>query len=305
MPIIPIEDLVQLLSAQSVPDQSDDLYKSYKSVSKWLMDCVSKNRFVPIDVQTESQDSLDYVEYISSSGLADGLVGCNGILRVASSNNLWRDPEKRLAQSALAAVTFDKYGAELASSCSVTQESLECIVDDMLNIFRVDLQRVLGVSMFDWERNAAFFGLKDSVKFKYTHHEKEVPFMVRGVWRRDPRETLSIGAGIHVVQLLVLGSLIGEFLYDKLHPKIINNLSASILERILLYAPKGIVPGDFIDIRSFDCFTGELERLYVEPSKTDTFTRPFDLDFAKNGNMGCFKNFENFAIEDVLHMGPR
>jgi hypothetical protein len=305
MPIIPIEDLIQLLSSQRAPEQHDSLYKSYTSVRKWLLDCVRKNRFVPVEVISEVRVEPEFTEYISSAGLPDGPVASNGVLRVSSSTNLWREPEKRLAQSALAAVTFEKYGQELGSTCSVTAECLEVVVDDMIMAFRVDLQRVLGVSLFDWQRIATFFALHEQLKFRFTHHRNDVPFATRAVWRKDPRETYSVGAGMHVVQLLLIGSLVGEFLYDKLHPKIINNLATSILERILLYAPRGIVPGNFVDIRSFDCFTCELERLYIEPSKTETFTRPFDVDFAKTGKLSCTNNFENFAVEDILHMGPR
>ena len=121
------------------------------------------------------------------------------------------------------------------------------------------------------------------------------------------RETASVGAGIHFVQLLVLGSLMGEFALDKLHPKIINDLSTGIIREILVYAPRGITPGNFVELRNFDCFTGKLGTMFVDEnhSKTESFLRPFDLQFAETGYMSSCGNFENFAAEDILHMGPR
>ena len=103
MPIVPIDSLVELLSMQTPPDEESGLYKHYASIRKWLMDCVTQNRFVPL----ESSDHY-FTEYISSSGLADGTIECNGVLRVNLPFNAWKEPEKRTAQLALAAVIFEK-----------------------------------------------------------------------------------------------------------------------------------------------------------------------------------------------------
>jgi hypothetical protein len=109
--------------------------------------------------------------------------------------------------------------------------------------------------------------------------------------------------GIHIIQLLVLGSFIGDV--EALHPKIINDLCGNLIKQILLYAPAGIVPGNFVEIRSFDCYTGRLETLVLDETHitTESFLRPYDISFAETGNISYCRNIGNFAPEDVLHMG--
>jgi hypothetical protein len=120
---------------------------------------------------------------------------------------------------------------------------------------------------------------------------------------QDQRETASIGAGIHIIQLLVLGSFIGDV--EALHPKIINDLCSNLIRQILLYAPAGVIPGNFVELRSFDCYTGRLETIVLDEthSSTESFLRPYDVSFAESGNISYCKNVGNFAPEDVLHMG--
>jgi hypothetical protein len=103
--------------------------------------------------------------------------------------------------------------------------------------------------------------------------------------------------------LLVLGSFIGDV--EALHPKIINDLCSNLIKQILHHAPAGIVPGNFVEIRSFDCYTGRLETLTLEEDhcKTESFLRPYDVTFAETGNISYCRNIGNFAPEDVLHMG--
>ena len=122
---------------------------------------------------------------------------------------------------------------------------------------------------------------------------------------QDPRETSSIGAGIHVIQLLVLGSLAGNFITEKLHPKIINDLSMALLSHILRYAPGGMLPGNHVEIRAFNCFNCSLESVVLEKGhlRTESFIRCHDVTFAEMGIQSRCGNIENFAIEDVLHMG--
>ena len=65
------------------------------------------------------------------------------------------------------------------------------------------------------------------------------------LWQ-DARELWSVGGGLHVVQLLVLGAFAGSFALEKFHPKIINDFSLSLVLEILKYAPKGMVPGNTV-----------------------------------------------------------
>lgn len=108
------------------------------------------------------------------------------------------------------------------------------------------------------------------------------------------------------MQLLVLGSLAGNFLSEKLHPKIINDLSMSLLTYILRYAPKGMVPGNNVEIRAFNCFNCSIESVVLSPGhmRTESFIRCHDVTFAERGIQSRCGNIENFAPEDVLHMGP-
>ena len=93
---------------------------------------------------------------------------------------------------------------------------------------------------------------------------------------------------------------------EALHPKIINDLCSNLIRQILLYAPAGIIPGNFVDLRSFDCYSDKLEVIALDEghSKTESFLRPYDVSFAETGNISYCKNIGIFAPEDVLHMGP-
>ncbi len=127
--------------------------------------------------------------------------------------------------------------------------------------------------------------------------------LLRNFCLQDSRESYSIGAGIHVIQLLVLGSFIGDV--EALHPKIINDLCGNLIKQVLLYAPAGMIPGNYVDLRSFDCYTERLEVLTLDEDhmSTESFLRPYDVSFAESGNISYCKNIGNFAPEDVLHMG--
>jgi hypothetical protein len=101
----------------------------------------------------------------------------------------------------------------------------------------------------------------------------------------------------------VLGSFIGDV--EALHPKIINDLCGNLIKQVLRYAPAGSIPGNYVELRSFDCYTGRLETLTLDKDHctTESFLRPYDVSFAESGNISYCKNIGNFAPEDVLHMG--
>lgn len=101
----------------------------------------------------------------------------------------------------------------------------------------------------------------------------------------------------------MLGSFIGDV--EALHPKIINDLCGNLIKQVLLYAPAGSIPGNYVELRSFDCYTGRLETLTLDEDHftTESFLRPYDVSFAESGNISYCKNIGNFAPEDVLHMG--
>ena len=117
---------------------------------------------------------------------------------------------------------------------------------------------------------------------------------------------MCVGAGVHFVQLLVLGSMIGYFAQEQLHPKLISDLSFGLLTQILRFAPGGILPGGLLEIPSFSCFNGRLESQLLDANhmEAENFIRPNDVFFAESGELSRCRNVENFAVEDVMHMGP-
>ena len=109
--------------------------------------------------------------------------------------------------------------------------------------------------------------------------------MLISVLWQDARELWSVGGGLHVVQLLVLGAFAGSFALEKFHPKIINDFSLSLVLEILKYAPKGMVPGNTVEVRAFNCFNCSLESVQLEKNhmKTESFIRCHDSTFAETG----------------------
>lgn len=301
MPLVPPKSLVQLLSMES-PPRNGPHKVWYDRVALWLTDCVAQNRFCPAD---QAGFSSDYCEYISSSGLLDGGVETPGVLRVGSNVNLWKMASERLgnAQMAMTRVLWEAFGTELHHSCAVSEESMQCAIDDMLVEFSMEIQKLLGVNMFDMDRHLQFFGLKDRLNFQCRGRNDKHPYMIKSVWQKDGRETCSVGGGIHVIQLLVLGSFIGDV--ETLHPKIINDLCANLIRQVLHYAPAGVIPANYVEIRSFDCYSGKLETIVLDEAhaSTESFLRPYDVAFAETGCVTHCRNFANFAPEDVLHMG--
>ena len=295
MPLVPTPILIKLLSMESVPDEGD-LKAWYDRIVRWLVDCVAEHRFCPADEMTYSGD---YCEYITSAGLPDGSVETSGILRVNQASNSWKDVPSQLAE-----VLWASFGLELHHACSVTKESMVCALEDMLNEFSVEIQKLFGVNMFDMQRHLHFFGLKDRLHWRCKERSGKHPFMIKACWPKGPTETASIGGGIHMIQLLLLGSLVGDV--TALHPKVVSELCVSLFRQILSYAPSGMVPGNFVELRSFDCYSCKLQPIILPENftTTESFLRPCDLSFAETGDLTFCKNIGNFAVEDVLHMGP-
>ena len=295
MPLVPIAALTELLKMDQ-PPAAGPLREWYDRVVHWLVDCVAEHRFCPADEMTYSGD---YCEYISSAGLPDGSVEISGVLRVNQSTNAWKDVPASLAEA-----LWGAFGEELHHGCSVTKESMVCALEDMLSDFSVELQKLFGVNMFDMPRHWDFFGLRDRLNWRCKDRNGKHPFMVKACWPKGPGETASIGGGLHVIQLLMLGSLLGDV--SALHPKMISGLCMSLLRQLLSYAPAGVVPGNFCELRTFDCYTGNLVPFVLEEGhmRTESFIRPCDLAFAEKGDLTFCKNVGNFAVEDVLHMGP-
>jgi hypothetical protein len=183
MPLVPVKTLIQLLSMDSPPVASDGSIKSwYDRVVSWLSDCVDQHRFCPFD---QASYSSDYCEYISSSGLPDGSVETPGVLRVNNNLNSWKvQPERHHAQAALAKVLWSSFGTELFHSCAVSEESMQCAIDDMLGEFSLEIQKLLGVNMFDMERHLEFFRLGHRLNFQCRSRSEKHPYMIKSVWQK-------------------------------------------------------------------------------------------------------------------------
>jgi hypothetical protein len=174
----------------------------------------------------------------------------------------------------------------------------------MLNEFTVEIQKLFGINMFDMQRHLQFFGLRDRLHWRCKDRNGKHPFMIKACWPKGPTETASIGGGLHVIMLLLLGSLIGDV--STLHPKVVSDLCMNLLRQLLSHAPAGMVPGNYVELRSFDCHTGKLQPFVLGEgfTKTESFLRPCDMSFVESGDLTFCKNIGNFAVEDVLHMGP-
>ena len=139
------------------------------------MDCVAQNRFCPV--------GDEFSEYVSSSGLPDGSVETNGCLRAASSRNGWNDKIDRMAvNNMLAEAVYQQYGLELKHSCGISKDALASAVNDMLNEFSVEIQRLLGVNRFDMERHFSFFGISNQLNFRFMNRVGPHPYMIKAVW---------------------------------------------------------------------------------------------------------------------------
>ena len=181
MPLVPVKTLIQLLGMDRPP--SDGSVKVwYDKVVQWLTDCVAQNRFCPSE---QAAYSNDFCEYITSSGLPDGTVETPGVLRVNSSINLWKtQSDRHAAQAALAKVLWDVYGTELYHSCAVSEDSMQCSIDDMMGEFTVEIQKLLGVNMFDMERHLEFFGLSGMLNFQCRGRNDKHPYMIKSAWQK-------------------------------------------------------------------------------------------------------------------------
>jgi hypothetical protein len=181
MPIVPVKTLIQLLGMESPP--RDGSHKAwYDRIVHWLTDCVAQNRFCQAD---QSMYPGDHCEYISSSGLPDGTVETPGVLRVNGNVNSWKlQADKHTAQAALAKVLWDVFGSELHHSCAVSEESMQCAIDDMLGEFTVEIQKLLGVNMFDMDRHLQFFGLGSMVNLQCRGRNDKHPYMIKSVWQK-------------------------------------------------------------------------------------------------------------------------
>lgn len=181
MPIVPVNTLIELLGMDSPPKEGQTKVW-YDRLAHWLSDCVAQNRFCPSE---QGAFSNDFCEYISSSGLPDGTIETAGVLRVNSSTNTWKmQADRHAAQAALAKVLWETFGTELYHSCAVSEESMQCAIDDMIGEFTMEIQKMLGVKMFDMDRHLEFFGIGGMLNFQCRGRNDKHPYMIKSVWQK-------------------------------------------------------------------------------------------------------------------------
>jgi hypothetical protein len=123
---------------------------------------------------------------------------------------------------------------------------------------------------------------------------------------RDPKAAYSVGIGLHWPQLLLLTSLTGESIGTNIHPQIISDLARTLTRLVLAQSPSGVTPGRFVEVSSFNCYDCSLEPIDMgDPAgRPEHFLRPQNDQLAIDGRLPDCPNFQNFAVEDVLPVGP-
>ena len=302
MPVVPIEILVQLMSMPSPPRARDtELRRWYDEIQTWLMDCLRNCRFC------SNPNGGGLCEYISSNGQVDGGVEKNGLFRVAKKSNIWGEVGGLAAQQAIADEIWAVYRADLYNSCAISKDALIPGINDMLNGFYVDCWKLLGVES-NSQRHFDFFGITQHMQFSpYAPPDNgSSALAIKAAWMRDSKEAASVGLGVNCVQLLLLGSLMGESMGTVMHPQIISDLARALVEQVMIRSPKAMTPTNVIEVNSFNCFSCELQPIVLstERKRPDHFLRIEEEQFARTGCMTEIKNFGRFAADDILHMGP-
>ena len=123
---------------------------------------------------------------------------------------------------------------------------------------------------------------------------------------RDSKAAYSVGIGLHWAQLLLLTSLSGDSIGTNVHPQIISDLSRNITRLILAQSPAAVTPGRFVEVLSFSCYDCSLEPIDMSGcnNRPEHFLRPQNEQLAIDGILPDCPNFQNFAVEDIIHIGP-
>lgn len=234
-----------------------------------------------------------------------------GVLRVPRRTNAWTDQnDPHSAHKLLASSIWNVFGNQMASACAISQDALVPGIVDILSTFTINFDQMLGVNIHDVSRHFAFFGLSQQMSFTpcaapvTAQNQPPAAFGIRAVWMQDARESASVGLALHLPQLLLLGSLIGDALDDRIHPAIIDNLARSLVQQIMLKAPPAMTVNKFIDVASFHCFSCQLQPVDLGSStvkRPQHLLRPQSEQFAVRGDVPLCKGHGLFAPEDCFH----
>lgn len=92
-----------------------------------------------------------------------------------------------------------------------------------------------------------------------------------------------------------------------MHPQLISDLAKTLTRLVLAQAPAGVTPSCIVEIASFNCYDCSLEPLDMKPYKDERpehFLRAQNEQLAIDGILPDCPNFQNFAVEDLLAIGP-
>jgi hypothetical protein len=303
MPVVPIEDLIELLSMPNPPRQQDEeLHRWYTEIREWLMDCVRFSRFCP------NPSGGGFCEYVSSNGCPDGSLERNGLFRIQTKKaGIWGDSNGHAVQQAMADEIWGVYRVDLHNSCALSRDSLIPGINDMLNGFFVDFWKLFGIKA-DSKRHFDFFDVTQHMPFNpmCTPQNGFNALGIRSVWMHDEKDAASAGLGVNCIQLLLLGSLMGDSMKNVIHPQIVSDTARSLVEQLMIRSPKAMTPTNVIEVVNFNSYTCEMQPIVVSSrrKRPDHFMRPDGEQFAKTGDLTEIRSFGRFAPEDILHMGP-
>jgi hypothetical protein len=91
-----------------------------------------------------------------------------------------------------------------------------------------------------------------------------------------------------------------------MHPQLISDLSRTLTRLVLAQSPAGVTPGRFVEVSSFNCYDCSLEPIDMgmDIDRPEHFLRAQNEQLAIDGILPDCPNFQNFAAEDILAVGP-
>lgn len=91
-----------------------------------------------------------------------------------------------------------------------------------------------------------------------------------------------------------------------MHPQLISDLARTLTRLILAQSPGGVTPGRMVEVSSFNCYDCSLEPIDMgeKQERPEHFLRAQNEQLAIDGTLPDCPNFQNFAVEDLLPVGP-
>jgi hypothetical protein len=242
-----------------------------------------------------------------------------GLLRQGSRYNPWSDQHDAFTgQKLVAACIWKMFGTQLESACALSCDAIVLGVDDVLKTFTIAFDQMLGVNIHDSRRHFDFFGVSAQMNFSpvapppTAQKQPPLPLGIKAAWMREGRECASAGLGINAMQLLLMASMIGDKLKDRIHPALMEDFARSLVQQLMLRAPPAMTVSTLVDVPSFNCMTCELQPIALDPEFIDLdsevrrplhLLRPLSDQTGVTGEIPLCGSVDIFAHEDVFHCG--